>query len=193
MPQDFIILFMNDHISKLLNFFNQYLNDLSTHKIISEVNKKNINIDYNSKSKQGDVSSNFYLIIQKKILDKNFDLKSDLKNKLIKFEFIEKTEISNSGFINIFFVGMFDILRGFNFERVDRVLPIAFVLLFTMYISLLKNQSLKKIFYTLSFSSISSGNGSYNLKIAEYGISVNVSISDFIFVTKCLWSSPKCK
>ena len=66
MPQDFIILFMNDHISKLLNFFNQYLNDLSTHKIISEVNKKNINIDYNSKSKQGDVSSNFFLIIQKK-------------------------------------------------------------------------------------------------------------------------------
>ena len=94
---------MNDHISKLLNFFNQYLKDLSTHKIISEVNKKNINIDYNSKSKQGDVSSNFYLVIQKKILDKNFDLKSDLKNKLTKFEFIEKTEISNSGFINIFF------------------------------------------------------------------------------------------
>ena len=104
---------MNDHISKLLNFFNQYLNDLSTHKIISEVNKKNINIDYNSKSKQGDVSSNFFLIIQKKILDKNFDLKSDIKNKLIKIEFIEKTEISNSGFINIFFSKKY-LIQGLN-------------------------------------------------------------------------------
>ena len=72
---------MNDHISKLLNFFNEYLKDLSTHKIISEVNIKNINIDYNSKSKQGDVSSNFFLVIQKKILDKNFDLKSDLERQ----------------------------------------------------------------------------------------------------------------
>ena len=95
---------MNDHISKLLNFFNQYLKDLSTRNILSEVNIKNINVDYNSKSKKGDVSSNFFLVIQKKILDKNFDLKSDLENKLIKFEFIEKTEISNSGFINIFLI-----------------------------------------------------------------------------------------
>ena len=104
---------MNDHISKLLNFFNQYLKDLSTHKIISEANKKNINIDYNSKSKQGDVSSNFFLVIQKKILDKNFDLKSDLKNKLIQFEFIEKFEISNSGFINIFFKKKY-LIQGLN-------------------------------------------------------------------------------
>ena len=94
---------MSDHISKLLIFFNEYIKDLLNHKIISEVNKKNINIDYNSKSKQGDVSSNFFLLIQKKVLDKNFDLKSDLGSKLSKFDFIEKAEISNSGFINIFF------------------------------------------------------------------------------------------
>jgi len=104
---------MNDHISILLNFFNEYIKDLSTHKIISEVNKKNINIDYNSKSKQGDVSSNFFLVIQKKILDKNFDLKSDLKDKLIQFEFIEKFEISNSGFINIFFNKKY-LIQGLN-------------------------------------------------------------------------------
>ena len=90
MPQDFIILFMNDHISKLLNFFNQYLNDLSTHKIISEVNKKNINIDYNSKSKQGDVSSNFFLIIQKKILDKNIYICGGGRKNKFLIETIEK-------------------------------------------------------------------------------------------------------
>ena len=67
---------MNDHISKLLNFFNEYVKNLSLVNIISEVNKKNINIDYNSKSKQGDVSSNFFLLLQKKILDKNYDLKN---------------------------------------------------------------------------------------------------------------------
>ena len=94
---------MNDHISKLLIFFNEYIKDLLTHKIISEVNKKNINIDFNSKSKQGDVSSNFFLLINKKILDKNFDIKSDLENKLSKFDYIENAEISNLGFINIFF------------------------------------------------------------------------------------------
>ena len=113
MRQDYIILFMNDHISKLLNFFNEYIKDLLTHKIISEVNKKNINIDYNSKSKQGDVSSNFFLLIQKKILDINFDLKFDLETKLSKFDFIENAEISNSGFINIFFNKKY-LIQGLN-------------------------------------------------------------------------------
>ena len=58
---------MNDYINILLNFFNEYAKDLSTHNILSEVNIKNINVDYNSKSKKGDVSSNFFLVIQKKI------------------------------------------------------------------------------------------------------------------------------
>jgi len=103
MHQDYINLFMNDHISKLLNFFNEYLTDLSIRKIISEVNNKNISIDYNSKSKQGDVSSNFFLLIKKKILNENFDIKSDLINKLSTLDFIENVDISNSKFINIFF------------------------------------------------------------------------------------------
>ena len=94
---------MNDHISKLLNFFYEYVKELTTNNILSELNKENINVDYNSKSKKGDVSSNFFLVIQKKILNKNYDIKSDLKTKLSKFEFIKKVEISNSGFINIFF------------------------------------------------------------------------------------------
>ena len=66
MRQDYIVQFMNNHIYKLLNFFNEYVKDLSTRNILSEVNIKNINVDYNSKSKKGDVSSNFFLVIQKK-------------------------------------------------------------------------------------------------------------------------------
>jgi len=104
---------MNDHINKLLIFFNEYLKDLLTQKIISEINKKNINIDFNSKSKQGDVSSNFFLLIKKKILDKNFDLKSDLGSKLSKLDYIENAEISNSGFINIFFNKKY-LMQGLN-------------------------------------------------------------------------------
>ena len=104
---------MNDHINILLNFFKEYIKDLLTHKIISGVNKKNINIDFNSKSKQGDVSSNFFLLIKKKILDKNFDLKSDLESKLSKFDYIENAEISNSGFINIFFNKKY-LIHGLN-------------------------------------------------------------------------------
>ena len=56
---------MNNHIYILLNFFNEYVKDLSTLNILSEVNIKNIKVDYNSKSKKGDVSSNFFLVIQK--------------------------------------------------------------------------------------------------------------------------------
>ena len=94
---------MNDHINILLNFFYKYLKNLIIQKIISEVNIKNFNVDYNSKSKKGDVSSNFLLVIQKKIIDKNFDIKSDLEKQLNKIKFIQKSKISNSGFINIFF------------------------------------------------------------------------------------------
>ena len=52
MLQDYIVQFMNNHIYKLLNFFNEYVKDLSTRNILSEINTKNINIDYNSKSKK---------------------------------------------------------------------------------------------------------------------------------------------
>ena len=46
---------------------------------------------------------------------------------------------------------------------------------------------------TLSFSSISPGKGSYNLNIAEYGESSNVSLSVFTLVVSNKLSSPKCK
>ena len=94
---------MNNHISYLLNFFHNYLKFLKSNNIISDINADNINIDFISKSKQGDVSSNFFLIVQKKILIKNFNIQSDLKSKLKKVKFINYVEISKKGFINIFF------------------------------------------------------------------------------------------
>ena len=63
---------MNNHISYLLNFFHNYLKFLKSNNIISDINADNINIDFISKSKQGDVSSNFFLIVQKKNINKKF-------------------------------------------------------------------------------------------------------------------------
>ena len=69
---------MNNHIDLLFNFFNQYVDDGVKKKIFDEFNKKSIGIDFSSKSRQDDISSNFYLVAIKKIIDKKFDLKNDL-------------------------------------------------------------------------------------------------------------------
>ncbi len=57
---------MNNHIDYLLNFFYEFSDELIAENIISEINKKQISIDYLSKNKKGDVATNFYLIIKKK-------------------------------------------------------------------------------------------------------------------------------
>ena len=57
---------MDNYIIKLSYFFSEYAIDLFNNKIISEINTKNITIDYISNNKQGDLASNFYLIIKKK-------------------------------------------------------------------------------------------------------------------------------
>ena len=93
---------MNDYISILLDFFYDYLDFLENKKIIKEVNRKNISIDFFSKSKRGDVSSNFYLIINKKLTDHNFNIKEDIVNKLTKNNIVDHLNISEKGFINIF-------------------------------------------------------------------------------------------
>ena len=93
---------MNNHISILLEFFYKLSEELENQNIIENINIKNINIDYFSKSKKGDVSSNFYLIIQKKIINKNFNLKKLIIEKIKAIEFIDNVKISDKGFINIF-------------------------------------------------------------------------------------------
>ena len=57
---------MNHYIIKLSKFFSEYAIDLLNNNIISEINLKHISIDYISNNKQGDLASNFYLIIKKK-------------------------------------------------------------------------------------------------------------------------------
>ncbi len=92
---------MSDHIELLFNFFNQYIDNLIKNDLFNDFNRKAISIDFSSKSRQGHVSSNFYLVAYKNNLDKKFDFKNDLIKGLKNLYFVNDCEISKSGFINI--------------------------------------------------------------------------------------------
>ena len=92
---------MNNHIDILHNFFISYANNLNTQNLSEVINFKSISIDFSSKSRQGNISSNFYLVAIKKIKDNKFNFKHDLLKELNKLSFIKKCEISKKGFINL--------------------------------------------------------------------------------------------
>ncbi len=104
---------MDNYIQKLLNFFYKYTDELINNNIISNINKKQISIDYLSNNKKGDIASNFYLIIKKKINDNNYDFENQLKERIVKINFIKNFEISNNGFINLYLKDSF-ILDSLN-------------------------------------------------------------------------------
>ena len=83
-----------------------------------------------------------------------------LKRKEIKliiyfliFVVIAITLLQPSIINNILF-GVFEILKGYNFQRVRHIIPLAFALLFIFSISELKRKNLKKFIYTLAFVSV---------------------------------------
>ena len=65
---DLITLFKKD-------VFN-LIDDLENKKIIDNIKKNSISIDYASKSKQGDLSTNILLVLFKNNLDQDFDIKN---------------------------------------------------------------------------------------------------------------------
>ena len=92
---------MNNHIDLLFSYFNEFADTCIKNNHLDAFNRKSISIDFSSKSRQGDISSNFYLVAIKKILDKQFNLKDELLSGINNLDFIEKCEISKNGFINI--------------------------------------------------------------------------------------------
>ena len=56
--------------------------------------------------------------------------------------------------INNFLFGIFEILKGYNFQRIKHIIPLTFALLFIFSISELKRNNLKKFIYTLTFVSV---------------------------------------
>ena len=62
--------------------------------------------------------------------------------------------LTHHNFIDNILIGIFEILKGYNFQRLGKIIPITFTLLFILFISSLQYNYLKKILYFLSFLSI---------------------------------------
>ena len=106
---------MNDLISLFKNDLFQLIKELKDKKIINDFNKKNISIDYSSKSKQGDLSTNVFLLLNKVHHNTNFDLKEIIIKYLSNIEYIENVNLAKAGFINIFIKKKFLFLKLKNF------------------------------------------------------------------------------
>ena len=86
---------MNNFIKELSDF-------LESNKFISPINKKQISIDYSSNNKQGDLATNFYLIVKRKIINENFNIEKELNDRIKSIGFIDHFVVSKNGFINFF-------------------------------------------------------------------------------------------
>ena len=83
--------------------------------------------------------------------------KQDRKiNYLLYFIFliVILRSIVSSNFMEFILIGPLEFLRGFNFGRIDRILPLVMTLLLITQLSQAKTVYLKKIIYTLSIFSI---------------------------------------
>jgi len=93
---------MNDIISIFKKDLLNIVDNLRHKKIIKEFNNNSLSIDYLSKSKKGDLSTNLYIILSKKIIDKKFSLENYLTESIHNLEYIKNIHF-NKGFININF------------------------------------------------------------------------------------------
>ena len=76
---------MNDFLTILKKDLFLLINKLISDNIINDsFNKISISIDYLSKSKQGDVSSNIYILLKKNLINTEYDLQSFLMNKVFQ-------------------------------------------------------------------------------------------------------------
>ena len=116
MHQNYTSPFMNDLISICNEDIYRLIDDLENQQIIINLNKDSINIDYSSKSKQGDLSSNILLILLKKNLNKKFDLKTYIYNYFKNLKYVHNVIIANAGFINIF------LKKSFIVSQLDNII-----------------------------------------------------------------------
>ena len=95
---------MNDYISILNKDLLNIIDNLINKNIVKQnFNKDNLAIDYLSKSKQGDVSTNLFILLKSQLNKKSYDLRKNIHKNIINFEYVKKIAITKVGFINIFF------------------------------------------------------------------------------------------
>ncbi len=95
---------MNDYLSILKKDLLNVIDILIEKNIVNQsFNKDNLTIDYLSKSKQGDVSTNLFILLNSQHNKKDYNLKKIIHENIFNFEYVKKIEITKVGFINIFF------------------------------------------------------------------------------------------
>ena len=95
---------MSDYISILEKDLLDLIDNLIKSNIVNQDFKKdNLTIDYLSKSKQGEVSTNLFILLNSQLKNKNYDLRKKIYNNIIDFEYVKNVEITKVGFINFFF------------------------------------------------------------------------------------------
>ena len=88
--------------------------------------------------------------------------------------------LANHNFIDNILIGIFEILKGYNFQRLDRIIPVTFALLFILFISNLKYKNLKKFLYFIAILSIFSLQLKTPLPIiGQYFLKENMRIEKF--------------
>ncbi len=92
---------MNDLISIFKKDLYDLIYDLENKGIISNFKKSNVSIDYSSKSKQGDLSTNIFILLSKQKLIKEFDLRKYTINFFNNLIYIDKVDVAKIGFLNL--------------------------------------------------------------------------------------------
>ena len=92
---------MNDLLSLIKKDLTNLIEKLFNDDVIRNNISNKLTIDYNSKSKQGDLSSNVLFILKGQILNKNFNINEYVENYLSNLEYIETIDIHKAGFVNI--------------------------------------------------------------------------------------------
>ena len=93
---------MSDLISVFKYDLYKLIRNLQNKKIINDFNLESISIDYSSKSKKGDLSTNIFLLLIKINLDNKFNLKDYIINYFFNLNYVKNIEIAKAGFINVF-------------------------------------------------------------------------------------------
>ena len=94
---------MIDYLSKLKKDLIAISEDLIKENIVDKsFNQLNLSLDYLSRAKKGEVSTNLFILLKNNLINKNYDLINNFQERINNLKYLKKTEITKSGFINFF-------------------------------------------------------------------------------------------
>ncbi len=93
---------MNNLISIFKNDLDKLIDQLLNLKLINDFNRNSISIDFSSKSKQGDLSTNILIIILNNNKNNNNKINEYVNKYFLDLEYVKNINVAKAGFINIF-------------------------------------------------------------------------------------------